>query len=132
MSEYEGKWPKCLNPFWANREVGGHYLCKYLGGNDVCFSSPDEGCPENKARSKEHCDCGNNDPEWGKRRWPELDNQFIEIKLPGTIKVGGFDYSIEVSAQHDTELKDANLLGQCSHGLGRIRILSGGTPQSFK
>lgn len=124
MSEYEGKWPDCLAP----ETYRLHPSCKYMGWQDyacLCMAGPDEGCLENKARSKEHYDCSKKDynPQ------PKL----IEIELPGTIKVGGFDYEVTCSKERDAELERNNQSGVAYHSDTKrdISIKTTLSPQNF-
>ncbi len=55
----------------------------------------------------------------------------IEIKIPKKLKVGGFDYSLEMSEYHDRELWDAENWGEHSVKLRRIRISTGCSVQQF-
>lgn len=55
----------------------------------------------------------------------------IEVRIPETIKVGGFDFKIEFSPQHDVELKENQNYGECSHRLKRIRIETDLSPQQL-
>ena len=55
----------------------------------------------------------------------------IEIKVPSSIKVGGYDYIIEVSPEHDKELEDFDNWGEHSARLKRIRIRSRCSEQQF-
>lgn len=54
-----------------------------------------------------------------------------EVKLPSSIKVGGIDFSIERSPEHNKELHALNLWGECSPPLQRIRLASDTLPQIF-
>ncbi len=55
----------------------------------------------------------------------------VEIKVPATLKIGGFDYSVEVNVIHDRELRSDGNWGQCADRLRRIRIESTSLPQQF-
>jgi hypothetical protein len=55
----------------------------------------------------------------------------IEVVIPKTIKIGGFDYAIEMTPAHDIELKDSKNYGECSNMLKRIRICSDCQGQQF-
>ncbi len=55
----------------------------------------------------------------------------IEIKIPSIIKVGGFDYTVEVSESHNKELSANSNWGEHSGMLRRIRISSECSPQQF-
>jgi len=47
-----------------------------------------------------------------------------EIYIPGSIKVGGFDVSIEMSPETDKELDAKNVYGDYTSSLKRIRLSS--------
>lgn len=55
----------------------------------------------------------------------------IEIELPRTIKVGGFTYTIEVSAEHDRDLQGRALWAEHSGALKRIRVDSQCSSEQF-
>jgi hypothetical protein len=55
----------------------------------------------------------------------------VEVVIPKTIKVGGFDYTIEMTPAHDAELRDNKNYGECSNQLKRIRICSDCQGQQF-
>ena len=55
----------------------------------------------------------------------------IEIPIPESLKVGGFDYSIELSHRNDRELRSDNNWGECSGYLRRIRIDTEASPIQF-
>ena len=48
----------------------------------------------------------------------------MDIKIPKTIKIGGFDYTIEINPEQDRELQSNNNYGECAHDLRRIRFRS--------
>ncbi len=59
-------------------------------------------------------------------------SKLIEIKFPGTIKVGGFDYEVICSKERDAELDRRNLWGEASHGDKRDMVLkSAMSPQNL-
>ncbi len=51
------------------------------------------------------------------------------INIPKTFKIGGFDYTFEVSPEHDRELNSNGNQGECSHTMRRIIVRSNLTPQ---
>ena len=56
----------------------------------------------------------------------------IEIKLPESIKVGGYDYAVILSAGRSADLKHQNLWGEARHGSFRdISIDVDAPPQEF-
>ncbi len=55
----------------------------------------------------------------------------IEIPVPGTIKVGGFDYEILADKKSNAELRANNWLGSHSNFLQVIRLDEDTTPQHF-
>ena len=56
----------------------------------------------------------------------------IELKLPPTIKIGGYDYTIEISPTHNQELRANGNRGECiSDPMKRIRIDSDVDSQQF-
>jgi len=55
----------------------------------------------------------------------------IEIKLPKSIKVGGFDYKIDISLRRDKQLKDNDNWGEHSGRNREISIVSDCSPQQF-
>ena len=54
-----------------------------------------------------------------------------EIKIPKTIKVGGFDYKIELSEKTDKELESTQQYGASSQMLRNIKIWTRPTPQQL-
>jgi len=50
------------------------------------------------------------------------------ISIPATIKIAGFDYSINF-VKHDKELQGDCAYGECSNVLRRIKVESGSTTQ---
>ncbi len=54
-----------------------------------------------------------------------------EIIVPNSIKIGGFDYSIEMSPLHTLELRDANRYAEQSSVLHRIRVSEDFSPQQI-
>lgn len=55
----------------------------------------------------------------------------INIKIPKKIKVGGYDYKIEISEYNDKELDSDCRIGDHSGSLKRIRIKTNLSPQVF-
>ncbi len=55
----------------------------------------------------------------------------IEIKLPTSIKIGGFDYTIDLSKEAREELISKNCYGDCSNYINRIRVDNEHNPQTF-
>lgn len=51
--------------------------------------------------------------------------------LPKSIKIGGFDYAIEISDYHNQELEAKTAWGDHSEFLKRIRVASGCSSQQF-
>ena len=54
-----------------------------------------------------------------------------EIKIPASIKIGGFDYLVEVSEYHTTELRDNSNWGEHSERQRRIRFDPTALPQQI-
>ena len=55
----------------------------------------------------------------------------IEIKVPTTLQIGGFNYSIEMSEEINKELWDNENWGEHSGRLRRIRLGTDCLPQQF-
>ncbi len=55
----------------------------------------------------------------------------VEILLPSTIKIGGFDYEIKVDGETDTLLIDNDNWGEHSGRQRLLRIKSTAPPQQF-
>ena len=54
-----------------------------------------------------------------------------KIKIPASIKIGGYDYEIEVSEYHTTELRDNSNWGEHSERQRRIRFDPTALPQQI-
>lgn len=52
-----------------------------------------------------------------------------EVKIPRKLKIGGFDFSVNISPCTDKELECADLYGQVNERKQIIRIGSSDTPQ---
>ncbi len=55
----------------------------------------------------------------------------IEVRLSDSIKIGGFDYTIDCSKSARDELIGTNCYGDCSNYILRIRIDNEHKPQQF-
>ncbi len=55
----------------------------------------------------------------------------IEVKIPETIKIGGFDYSIVINSIQDAELHSNDNMGECSSRLRRLIMRSDLSPQEL-
>jgi hypothetical protein len=54
-----------------------------------------------------------------------------EIKIPESIKIGGFDYTIEISVERDKVLDEDGFNGEHSEKARRISVTSTLAPQDF-
>ena len=55
----------------------------------------------------------------------------LHVKIPKKLKIGGFDYKIEVNARQDRELRSDSDWGQCAYRLKRITIDSDSSEQQM-
>jgi hypothetical protein len=54
-----------------------------------------------------------------------------EVTIPKKLKIGGFDYSIEMNDRYNQELRSNHNQGECSHTIKRITIISELSPQQM-